>query len=312
MNDDFLVEYNGNKINFGVGQSLVQNEKREREYFIESVLLSVYKIYGESDKNFEVELAIGLPIKQYKANGRIEYEKKLKDEFLDKKITAKVEKHDITMTIKFLKIYSEGFSGYVALYNEFQKNKPFLLIDVGYKTTDVMSININNDKLMIDNYESIDKGMFEIFEDVQKGFYNSTDENYPPETIENAIITNDTLTVYKPSRHEVHAMDYLQYGKEALKDIFNMIQIKFPDMRTRNLYLIGGGVEYIQKLLQFLYKDNKFKDLDTKILVNKEQSMYANVIGYYMQLEMDIMKIVESDDVFVSDKKLKGVALAEE
>ena len=40
--------------------------------------------------------------------------------------------------------------------------------------------------------------------------------------------------------------------------------------------------------------------------------MFANVKGYLIQLKSDTIDIVESEDVFVPEKKLKGVALAEE
>lgn len=50
-----------------------------------------------------------------------------------------------------------------------------------------------------------------------------------------------------PNKHEVEA-EHLQYA-DILKDIFNMIQIKFPDMRTRNLYLIGGGCRIHSKTI---------------------------------------------------------------
>ena len=59
-------------------------------------------------------------------------------------------------------------------------------------------------------------------------------------------------------------------------------------MKTRNIYLIGGGVEIINRILQ---QTNKYKDLEVEILINKELSMFANVIGYYMQLERDLNRI---------------------
>lgn len=60
------------------------NKKREREYFIESVLLTVYKVYGELDKEFEVDSNRTLNKQYIKANGRIDYENELKNQFLNK------------------------------------------------------------------------------------------------------------------------------------------------------------------------------------------------------------------------------------
>lgn len=308
MNDKFVVEYKDKKIDFGVGTSLVKREKTEREFVIESVFLNIYEIYGNLDKDFEVDLAIGLPITQYKSNGRIKYEEELKNMYLNKKLYAKVDGKDIGITIKFLKIYSEGYSGYVALYDEFQKDTPFLLVDIGYKTTDVIAVGKNKitNKLMIEDYESINKGMLEIFTAIQNRFYDDTGMNYPPETIENAIIDNRQLKTYDSDGVKmVETRQWLKYGNNVLTDIFNTIEIKFPDMKTRNIYLIGGGVEFIQKILNQIAKEDKHKTLDVDVLINTEQSMYANAIGYYMQLERDTITIIESEDVFVSDSKLK-------
>lgn len=316
MNDKYVVNFNNRKINFGVGASLVKREKTEREFVIESVFLNVYEIYGELDDEFEIDLAIGLPITQYKSNGRVKYENELRELYLNKKLTAKVDNKDITITIKFLKIYSEGYSGYVALYDEFQKDIPFLLVDVGYKTTDVIAIGKNKtiDKLMIEDYESINKGMLEIFTAIQSRFYDDTGMNYPSETIESAIIDNRQLKTYSDDGVKlVDTRQWLKYGNNILTDIFNTIEIKFPDMKTRNIYLIGGGVEFIQRILNQISKEDKHKTLDVEILVNTEQSMYANVIGYYMQLERDAITVIESEDVFISDKKLKNkIAVTQE
>lgn len=318
MNDKFIVEFNNRKINFGVGVSLVKREKMEREFVIESVFLNVYEIYGEIDNEFEVDLAIGLPIIQYKSNSRIKYEEELRNKYLNKKLTANVDGQDITIKIKFLKIYSEGYSGYVALYDEFQKDIPFLLVDIGYKTTDVIAISKNKttNKLMIEDYESINKGMLEIFTAIQNKFYDDTGMNYPPETIENAIIDNRQLKTYDSDGVKIaETRQWLKYGSKVLTDIFNSIEIKFPDMKTRNIYLIGGGVEFIQRILNQISKDDKQKTLDVEVLINTEQSMYANAIGYYMQLDRDTITVVESEDVIVNESKLKtktAVAITEE
>jgi len=313
------VELYDRKVTFGSGYSLVKKDKTERDYVIETVFLATSKIYSKIGNEFEVELAIGLPLSIYKTESRLDYEEKLKNLYLNKKLSGKVNGEDLTLTIKFLKIYAEGYSGFLALYEEVSKDIPFLIVDIGYKTTDVLGIGreIASDNLIIQNYSSINKGMSEIFEDVKDHFFNDNKIEYDAQTIEYAVLTNQYLKIpTEEGNKNIDPKQWLKCGSEVVTDIFNDIETKlFPDMRTRNIYLIGGGVEIINRILQ---QTNKYKDLEVEILINKELSMFANVTGYYMQLERDLnrIQIIESNEAFVSDKKLdkskKSVAITNE
>ena len=315
IDENNCVELFDRKIYFGSGYSLVKKDKTERDYVIESVFFATDKIYGELDNEFEVDLAIGLPLSQYKIAGRIEYENKLKDLYLNKQLNGKVNGKHISIKINFLKIYAEGYSGFIALYDEVKKDMPFLIVDVGYKTTDVLGIGkeIASDNLVIQDYTSINEGMSEVFEDIKDKFFNDNKIEYDAETIEYAILTNQLLKV---NNEEVDPKQWLKYGSEVVTDVFNTIETKlFPDMKTRNIYLIGGGVDLIYKILQQMDKHNKYKDLDVEILINKEQSMFANVVGYYMQLEKDLNKmkyIISEDRLNNLNKKKKSIAITEE
>ncbi|MDD2409965.1 MAG: hypothetical protein PHD03_04545, partial [Bacilli bacterium] len=129
LDDNNCVELYDRKVTFGSGYSLVKKDKTERDYVIETVFLATSKIYSEIGNEFEVELAIGLPLSIYKTESRLDYEEKLKSLYLNKKLSGKVDGEDLTLTIKFLKIYAEGYSGFLALYEEVSKDIPFLIVD---------------------------------------------------------------------------------------------------------------------------------------------------------------------------------------
>jgi hypothetical protein len=300
-----VVNTNGKKVYFGVGEPLVVPDKTRREYILESIFLATNEIYGElNEAEFEVELGIGLPILQFKSNKRKSYEEELQRDYVNEVFSATVDGKPYTIKIKFLKIYAEGFSGFLTFADELPTDKPILLIDIGYKTTEAIGIrkDLNGKKLIIDNYGSIDTGMLEVFNTIRKQFINKTGMMYKLETIENAMIANETLTV---NNEDVDARKFLVDGVPVIKNILNSIETEyFPDMKNRKIFLIGGGIEFIYSLLKFIGKEDDYRKLDINMSNDIEKSMFANVLGYYMQLMKDTITIVESEEVFVSDKKL--------
>lgn len=276
IGENRVVEVNGRKIYFGAGSPLVKRDKTEREYILESIMLAAYEIYGHLAKEFEIGLGIGLPLNQFRSSAKDEYKQKLKELYLSQKITGKVNGYDISVKIKFIEIYAEGYSSFASLYNFFDKDIQFLIVDIGYKTTEVIGVSIE-DELIIDGHESINKGMLEIMNSIKDGFYNDNKIEYPVETIDNALINNLPLKVgFKKIKPK------LEYGTGVVTEIFNKIETDFfPDMRARNIYLIGGGANLVYDII----KDK----LDVNILEDKEQSMFANADGYLYQLIRDTL-----------------------
>lgn len=318
-----LVEYEDRKVYFGVGYPLVKKNKTERNFIIESILFATNAIYGELDNNFEIQLAIGLPLDQFTSESKNEYLEDLQKNYLNKTITGKVNKKDITIKITYINIYAEGFSGFMALIDNIDTKKPVLIVDVGYKTTDVVGIknDIFENELSVDNYGSITKGMAEILQDITNQFNNTTKANYNIETIEDAIINNTQIRINTDKGMESKNINqWLKYGNEVLSYIFNEIEIKyFPDWRNRNLYLIGGGVEVINYIFNEMNNTDKSKSIETERFTNNKENnilMFANVKGYLLQLLKDTVDIVESEDILIPESKLdknkKSVALTNE
>lgn len=198
-----------------------------------------------------------------------------------------------------------------------ETNIPILVVDIGYKTTDVIGVKKDNfsNELIIDNYGTVSRGMLEILKDITDQFVN---DNKPTTTInidnvEDAIVNNTDIKIYnKDGRVSKNPKQYLKYGKDALSSILNEIEVQhFPDMKLRNVYLIGGGIKIINMILN---NQNTNEIIETEQFNSEEDDilMFANVKGYLIQLKSDTIDIVESADVFVPEKKLKGVALAEE
>lgn len=310
IDDNYTVIYNNNKIHFGVGSPLVKVNKIERDYIIESILLATNEIYGDIDDYFDISLAIGLPLEQYKSSSKDDYDSLLKNKLLDNKIKGIINGKEITIKISFINIYAEGYSGFVSLFNVFNKIEPFLVIDVGYKTTDVIGLTprgISN-KLIIDKYCSINTGMLEIFNSIKNKVYDDTKYNCPSSTLEDAIISNRLLRIpTQNGSNKINPKEWLKYGSYIVNDIFNTLETDyFPDIKTRNLYFIGGGASLLYSIFNQSGNLNKYKSLNLEFLTNNEQALYANVLGYYIQLDRDLklMNTLVPQDKILFNKKV--------
>jgi len=292
LDENYVVNYNNNEIHFGVGSPLVKVNKIERDYIVESILLATNEIYGDIDDYFDVSLAIGLPLEQYKSSSKDDYEISLKNKFLNNKIKGIVNGKEIIINVNFIIIYAEGYSGFISLFNIFNKTEPFLVIDVGYKTTDVigLSLRTSSNKLTIDKYCSINTGTLEIFNYIKNKLYDDTKYNCPSNIIEDSIIGNRLLRI--PTQNvstKINPKEWLKYGSYVVNDMFNTLETDyFPDIKTRNIYFIGGGVSLIYSIFNQSGNLNKYKSLNLEFLSNNEQALYANVSGYYIQLERDL------------------------
>lgn len=83
-------ELNNKNVYFGSGEPLVKQNKTHRKYIIESVLFATNAIYGHLDNKFEVQLGIGLPLRQFMSPEKDDYKEELEDLYLNKIISGKV------------------------------------------------------------------------------------------------------------------------------------------------------------------------------------------------------------------------------
>ena len=320
LSDKNIVEFNGRTVYFGAGNPLVKKNKTQREFVLESVFLAANAIYGNFDNNFEIQLAMGLPLDKYTSNEKDVYLNELNREFLNKKFNGTVDGKNITIKITYINIYGEGYSGFLAIMNKINTKKPLLIIDVGYKTTDIIGIKYDtfSSGLIVDNYGTIEKGMLEILTDITKQFnHDNIKADYSPETIEYSVINNIDLQVgTAEGLRSISVNKWFKDGENVMSYIFNEIEVKyFPDWKNRNLYFIGGGVKIIKSIMDEIANKDKSMTINTEELKEDEINdnkydkfdntlMFANVNGYLIQLQNDTIDIVESEEVFVSDSKL--------
>lgn len=88
----------------------------------------------------------------------------------------------------------------------------------------------------------------------------------------------------KIGQDKVNIKEWVKFGKHTVKEILKSIELSVPDAAIRNVYIIGGGASLFNEIANQLYTSNE-TIITTELLGTIEQLIYANVIGYYMQIE---------------------------
>ncbi len=267
LDTNHIVELDGKALNFGVGTPLIKNDKTKREYIIETILLSSY--YITDNDYIELSIGLGLPIDLYKSQMKTTYEAELNEQYCNHIISGVVNGREIQINIKQIQIFAEGYSAFVALYNFIPVASSKTIIDCGYRSTDVISIIDNK----IDKYVTVNKGIYDINNDILSGAINDIGDKFELSVLESCIINNLPIKIGKQN---YDVADYAHHGYNKIAEIFNEIELTIPNIKSSINFLVGGGCKQI-------YDIYENQDLDIQI-ADGDINIFANVIGYYMQL----------------------------
>ena len=279
IDNKYLVKSDESSVYFGVGESLALLDKTERPYFLETVALAIKELYEESDEVFNVELGIGLPLNLYKSNKKEDFEKEINSKYGKNKLNSFiVGDKNIEFKLSNIKVYAEGYSAYYALADKIT-SPSFVLVDIGYKTTDIIGVSIQSEKnAIVDGYLTINKGMLEVYTEMCKEFLDIEKTAFIPKKLEQRLLYIPSIKIKeKTIEKTIDLNDYIKYGKIVVDDIINQISLKFTDINIREMILVGGGATIVNKILK--EKNN----LNLNIL-DKDESLYANATGFFLQL----------------------------
>lgn len=282
MDTNCIVETTTRKLYFGVGTSLASNDKTSREYIEETILLATQQIYGdEIDGMITLDIALGLPLSLYKSEGkRNAFDSRLKN-ITNKIISGTVNGQEISIKINSIHVYAEGYSAFIALYEKIVDTTAFMILDIGYRTTDIISIDVTEDKeYIISNYKTINKGMMEVLDEMGKKILSDIGYEWSADTIENKLLYSPKI---KKGIETYDINDFIDTAGSVVKSILNEMLLYFPDAESRNLYLVGGGSCIIDNIVKNLIEKKEI-NCDTLLLGTQSELMYANVEGYFIQL----------------------------
>ncbi|MEG0086553.1 MAG: ParM/StbA family protein [Niameybacter sp.] len=281
IDDNYTVTLNNRTLYFGVGDSLVQQDKTNREYIEETILLAVHEIYGAQKEPVLIDLAIGLPLNLYKSENKKEYFDTKLHSMKANIIAGFVNGDEVFVKLNTIKVFAEGYSGFMALHEKMDTSAPFMIVDLGYRTTDVLSIDIDDEgEMVISGYKTFDTGMLEVFNDIQKAFLNDTGSNTPVSTIENCMVMGHKIKV---DREKVDVHDWFSEGSRTIKTLFKDVELHFPDFKNRDIYLVGGGSYLVDEIIKFMIEKDGV-GFDTQLVASQDELIYCNVMGYFIQL----------------------------
>lgn len=265
LGSENVVTYDNCSVMFGVGEQLTEQDKTKRKYIEHSILLAAKMCGITSGK---VELAVGLPLSLYKTGLKELYQANMSK---IKGLKGEVDGTAVNITVDTVKVFGEGFSAFVACSRDVSV-APSTIIDIGYKTTDVVALSKSNGKWKIDSYCTVNKGMLDVYKDMShallgKGIVLKEEE------IESRLENNPVILTENENEN---LEEYLVFSNDTVASIYNQIKLSIADISNRMNYLVGGGANAIIELLPTKNK---------QVIGDKEKCIYANVLGYLFQAE---------------------------
>lgn len=260
-----VVTYAGYNLVFGSGSPLVEQDKTKRKYIEQSILLACKYCGVLSGK---VEIVVGLPLNIYKTTLKESYQA---DMSKIKALKGEVDGVSINVTVDTIKVFAEGFSCFIA-YSKDITITPSTIIDIGYKTTDVVALSKTNAKWKIDGYCTVNKGMLDVYKDMShallgKGIILS------PEQVEERLENNPLILT---EGAEENLNEYLVFANETVAAIYNELRLNIADIGNRMSYVVGGGANAIHDLMPTKNK---------QVIGDKEKCIFGNALGYLFQAE---------------------------
>lgn len=262
-----LLEIEGQKYYLGEGTLEIEARKFDKKNFIPLLLGAICK---STDDNY-IDLAVGLPLMQYK-NSEIKAEMKAKiEEFKTTKVVY--NGFPRTINIRSISIYPEGISGFLyarqqGLLDEVG-SRDCIIVDLGGKTTDISLVKSTTAKLST----SVDVGTIDIYYAIAAALK----ERYYDAKIEVEKIQDylDKGFFYKGKKQDIKFA--IDNSKPLFKRIYDELKMNYP-INTEAVLLMGGGA----KLLGSAFKNNIEGII---VLDDIDRDIFLNANGYNMLLK---------------------------
>lgn len=250
----------------GEGHLEIESRKFDKSNYLPLLLGAIC----ESTESDSIELAIGLPIIQFK-------NKEIRQELINilngMDFHVKHNNTRRTIVIRKVEVFPEGIAGY--LY--YRKNglldavgdRDAILIDVGGKTTDIALIQKNKANLPT----SVDIGTIDIYYAIAKALREKYyDAKIDTEKIQDYL---DLGFYYKGEKQDITFA--INTTKVLFKQIYDELKINYA-IGTEAVVVMGGGA----KILGAAFR----KSIPGIIIMsNIDKDIFANAKGYKMLIK---------------------------
>lgn len=237
--DDFdrslKLSFDGKMYRYEDGIFEVENDKYERDNILLNLAGGLARL---CDDNETVELIVGVPIKQHKMNKEKIVEMIMKHNTFEVGTFRTEDKiENKTIHIKKVSVVPEAIGAYFNVSEEILAKKgkaDLILVDIGSKTTDICTIDKNNN---IIKSNTLQRGSFDYYESIM----NKINNEHPSacvsleevqEIIEDGLCINNGVVDYAEVIKEVKAKE----GKEIAREIG-----VYEKKLARSLVIISGG-----------------------------------------------------------------------
>lgn len=291
--DNICVEYNG--ISYYIGQSAIDetdakpNLETDRKNLTTMLLINIAVQLVTEGSDKPVLLTTGLPLSFYEQDNKA-FRKYIEDQNNQLPVTWLSGTHkgkEIHTKIEKALIFPQGASAvFTALNNHegkanypdmMEKGALIALIDIGFRTTDYMVVELLNEKGTpnpLGKYSGTisDLGISNLHAALENEFIRRTNAKSLPENIKQQLLENGKI-VYKGK--VIDLTQTIEAVKEDIsKRIFNGIFEKWRDNMDYfyGIFFAGGGSILLEDSLKA-----KFEDREVYRIL---EAQYANAIGY--------------------------------
>lgn len=211
-----------NGINYYMGDGLLETKLNKAEK--QNILPLLYTAILESTGHPVVNVVVGLPVNQYKAN-----KEKLKTSIMQNKvIKVRYKGIDRTLIIENIEVFPEGAGAYYSLDN---KPKKCIILDIGGRTTNFAVFE--NNKLVKADSKAL--GMINLYDSIRQHLNSNHTLNLNIEDIE--VILREGFDL---DGQQVDMSFIRDFVKDMIDDLMNELNLNYP-IRTHKVLLTGGG-----------------------------------------------------------------------
>lgn len=273
-----VIDIDGSIIQMGKknGSEFACINKYERLYLEHQILWAVSAVYKELDEtDFILDLGVGLPINEYGSDDKRElFHKEL---ILIRNIKGNVDGKNINININKIDIQAEGLASIDAIYDYIPQNDyPTLIYDIGFMTTDVVTVNFDNNNLHVQKPITINKGMNFIYNTIFKELNNIGTVQTKTELDYYVRMNFETIKIKDGEVYNLRnaLMRRTNECRTILNDVNNTLGVRADNY---NKIFIGGGSVLFLDIL----KDRK---ISGHVNIGNDLRYSANAIGYLINL----------------------------
>lgn len=242
-----IIKFDGKEFFMEKGTFDKEYNKANKDY-MPNLLYAIASSYPDL-KNFEIDLALGLPLAQLKEKD------KLKRELENKTFEFKFNDKDITVKIGKIGIAPEGFSSIYTLSKE-ERKKDLLLIDIGGRTINVLEFYENKAQ----KKETLGYGIVKLYQALKDAH---GEDDYTLEEMRR-IVNGGFLKKDVVDSHK----------KQFVQDLSNDLKVNFK-AKVFNVVFTGGGSSVLEEELKdafpksYVLEDNLFSNVKGNLNIAK-------------------------------------------